>query len=135
MAKESGLGITLAVDDSASAAKSIENDNLSVDFGTPRGVIDSTGIDSSAAERILALADFSITMNGLFNDTANLSHDVFKTIPSTSVARAITIVHSDQTLTIVGAVLTDYAFSRTPDGGLSWSVPGLHNSTTVPTWS
>lgn len=135
MTKESGLGATLAVDNSASAAKSIENDNLSVDFGTPRGVIDSTGIDSSAAERILALADFSITMSGLFNDAADQSHDVFKTIPSTSVARAITIVHSGQTLTIVGAVLTDYSFNRGPDGSLAWSVPGLHASTTVPTWS
>ena len=134
MAKESGLGMTVAVDDSGGTARSIENDITSLDFSTPRGVQDSTGIDSSAMERILLLADFSITLNGVFNDATNAAHDVFKTVSSTSVTRTITIVHSGQTLPNE-AILTDYALSRAANGELTWTVPGQLNSTVVPTWA
>ena len=83
MAKEAPT-LTVAVDDHGSSARSIENDITSLDFATPRGVQDVTGVNKSAMERLLLLADFSITLNGIFNDGANLSHAVFSTVPSTS---------------------------------------------------
>jgi len=98
MAKESGLGMTVAVDDSGGVARSIENDITSVDFATPRGIQETTGLDKSAMERHLLLADFSISITGIFNDASNMSHDVFKTVPSSSVDRTVTIAHSGQTL-------------------------------------
>ncbi len=134
MAKESGLGMTLAVDDSGGTARSIENDVTNFDWATPRNVQDVTGLDVSAMERLLLLADFTITVNGVFNDAANLSHDVFKTVPSSSVARTTTIAVSGQTLP--GELFyTDYALARAATGELTWSAPGALAGGVVPTWA
>ena len=134
MPKESGLGMTVAVDDSGGTARSIENDITAIEFSTPRGIQDITGLDKSAIERILLLADGQVTIRGVFNDAANLSHDVFKTVPSTSVTRTVTIVHSGQTLPME-MLFSDYALSRGEDGSLVWEAPGLLSDGTVPTWA
>ena len=134
MAKESGLGMTVAVDDSGGSARTISNDILSIDFSTPRGVQDVTGVNSSGMERLLLLADFSVTISGVFNDASNMSHDVFKTVSSASVTRTVTITHSGQVLPNETA-FTDYALSRSATGELTYSAPGTLNSTTVPTWA
>lgn len=135
MAKESGLGwTTLSVDDSAGTARDIKNDFTNVEFATPRGVQDVTGIDKSAMERILLLADFSIDLTGVFNAAANMSHSVFKTVPSTSVARTVSLAHSGQTLNNE-CIFTDYAYSRGQDGALTFKAPGVLADGTVPTWS
>jgi len=126
--------MTIAVDDSGGTARSIENDITSVNFATPRGEQDSTGIDSSAHERILLLADFTITITGIFNDAANMSHDVFKTVSSASVTRTVTIVHSGQTLPNE-VNFSDYSLQRAQSGELPYTAPGSLNSTTVPTWA
>ncbi len=134
MAKEAGLGLTCAVDDSGGTARSISNDIQTVDWGVPRGVQDVTGINSSGMERLLLLADFTITIVGTFNDASNLSHDVFKTVSSSSVTRTVTLVHSGQTLPNE-TIFTDYALARSATGELTYTAPGLLNSTTVPTWA
>lgn len=135
MAKESGLGwTTCSVDNSAGAAKAIKNDVTSLQFATPRGVQDVTGIDKSAYERILLLADFSITLNCVFNDAADQMHDVFKTVSSTSVARTTTLTVSGQTL--ANEVLyTDYPVNRADGGELTAAIPGVLADGVVPTWS
>ncbi len=135
MSKESGLAwTTLEIDDSGGTARDIKNDITSLDFATPRNVQESTGLDKSAMERILLLGDFSATYNGIFNDTANQSHDVFKTVASASVARTITAAISGQTLA-VEALLTDYPLSRAASGELTWAVPAVLQSGTAPTWA
>lgn len=135
MAKEPGFPMSVAVDDAAAAAQTISNDVNTVTIATPRGVQDITGVDKSAIERQLLLADMSVTLNGAaFNDAANLSHAVLKTVPSTSVKRTTTIGISGQTL--AGELLyTDYALSRGGDGSLTWTAPGVLSDGTVPTWS
>src|SRR3990167_9277960 len=116
MAKESGIGWTTgSVDDSGGTARAIVNDITSLNFSTPRNVQDVTGIDKSAMERLLLLADFSIDLSGVFNDAVNRAHDVFKTVPSTSVARTVTLVISGQTLPNE-CLFTDYALSRPASG-------------------
>ena len=95
---------------------------------------DATGIDKSAYERILLLADFSVTLNGIFNDASNASHDVFKTVPSTSVARTTTLTVSGQTLANE-CLYTDYPVTRADSGELTWSVPGVLSDGTVPQWT
>lgn len=135
MAKESGLGwTTLSVDDSGGSVRAIKNDITNFQFATPRGVQDVTGVDKSAFERLLLLADFSITLNGVFNDASNQAHDVFKTVPSTSVARTVTLTHSGQTLANE-TLFTDYALTRAQSGELTWTAPGVLSDGTVPTWA
>lgn len=135
MAKENGLGwSTLSIDNSAGVLKDIKNDITNLDFATPRAVQDVTGIDKSAMERLLLLADFSINMEGVFNDATDFSHDVFKTIPSTSVQRTVSIGVSGQTLSNE-CILTDYPLTRSDSGELTWKVPGVLANGAVPTWS
>jgi len=134
MAKETGLGMSVAVDDSGGSARTISNDITNMDWATPRDEQDITGLDKSAHERILTLADFSTTLSGVFNDASNMSHDVFKTVPSSSVARTVTIGISGQTLACE-AFFSDYALSRSSSGELTWSAPGALSGGAVPTWA
>ena len=134
MAKESGIGMTVAVDDSGEVARSIGPDLTNLTFSTPREEQDVTGITSSARERLLLLADFSVTLNGVFNDASDQSHDVFKDVSSTSVTRTVTIAHSGNTLPNQ-VLFTDYSFTRPQNGELTFTAPGNLNSTVVPTWA
>lgn len=133
--KESGLGWSVcSVDDASGTPRDIKNDITNVQFATPRGVQDVTGLDKSAYERILLLADFSVTLNGVFNDASNMGHDVFKTVPSTSVARTTTLTVSGQSL-VNECLYTDYPLTRADSGELTYSVPGVLSDGTVPQWT
>jgi hypothetical protein len=141
MAKSTGLSwTTLNVGDSSNASTDIRNDITNWNFSTPRGVQDVTGLDKAAIERLLLLADFSSTMNGVFNPT--VSHVVFSTISSTSVNRFIANTVNGKNLNLGtagagnGAVLfTDYQLARSQAGELTFSVPGVLANGAVPTWS
>ncbi len=135
MSKQNGLGwTTLSVDDSAGSVQAIKNDVHNFEFATPRGVQDVTGVDKSAIERLLLLADFSISLNGTFNTAAGASHAVFKTVPSTSVNRTVSLVISGQTLNNE-CLFTDYQLTRADNGALTWQAPGVLADGTVPAWS
>lgn len=137
MAKQSGMGwTTLSVDDSGGSVNAIKNDVQSFQFATPRGVLDVTGVDKSAIERILLLADFSITLNTTaVNFSAGATfHTVFSTVPSTSVARTTTLTISAKTLACE-VLYTDYQLNRGQDGSLGATVPGVLADGTVPTWA
>lgn len=135
MAKASGLGwTTLSVADASASSQDLRNDITELDFSTPRAVQDTTGIDKSAHERLLLLADYSINLKGVWDSAANKAHAVFATIPSTSVIRAITCVVNAATLS-PNVYLTDYALARSATGELTWTVPGQLADGAVPTWS
>jgi hypothetical protein len=135
LSKATGIGwTTLSVDDSSNSQQAIKNDFTNLSFGTPRAVQDVTGVDKSAIERLLLLADMTWTGNGVFNAAANMSHAVFSTIPSTSVSRLVTMVVNGKTLAPT-LVLTDYGLTRPATGELTWAVPGSLSSGTAPTWS
>jgi len=134
MAKESGIAMSIAVDDSGGSARTISNDITNFDFSTPRNVQVITGLDKSAEERLQLLADFTITLNGVFNDASNVSHAVFSTVPSSSVVRTVTITISGQSLPNE-TFFNDYAISRPATGELTWSCPGTLGNGTVPTWA
>ncbi|WP_206185046.1 hypothetical protein [Thermoactinospora rubra] len=135
MPKQSGLAwTTLSVDDSAGTARDIRNDVTNFEFATPRAVQDVTGVDKSAMERLLLLADFSITLNGVFNPDANRAHDVLKTVPSTSVNRTVTLTIGGKTLANE-CLFTDYALTRAADGALTFQAPGVLADGNVPTWA
>ena len=135
MAKETGLGwTTLSVDGSDTAANDIKNDVTNFEFATPRAVQEVTGVDKSAFERLLLLADFSITLNGVFNDDADKSHATFKDVGSTSVTRTVSLGVSGQTLASE-CLATDYQLTRGDDGSLVWTAPLVLADGTAPTWS
>ena len=97
---------------------------------------DVTGIDKSAIERLLLLADFSIQVNGVFNPTATTSeHAVFSTVPSTSVNRAVNITTNGKNLNITGVLFTDYQITRPASGELTYQAHGVNADGAVPTWS
>jgi len=48
MAKESGLGMSVAIDDSGGSARTLSNDITNMDWATPREEQDTTGMDKSA---------------------------------------------------------------------------------------
>lgn len=68
------MAATVIVDDSASAAQTISNDVTEFSFQTPRALQDITGVDKSAHERLLVLADSSFSLKGVFNTASNMSH-------------------------------------------------------------
>jgi hypothetical protein len=139
MAKTGGLGSAVAVDDSAGTARTISNDITNYSFSTPRDTQDTTGVDKSAHETLLLLADFSVTLNGVANFSSNMSHDVFKTVPSTSVNRTTSIspigTTSGNPLLANECLYSDYQITRSNTGELTWQVPGQLADGAVPTWA
>jgi hypothetical protein len=139
MPKQSGLGYTVSVDDNAGTLRDISNDITNFEFSTPRGVQDVTGVDKYAMERILLLADFSVTLNGVVNFDSNKSHDVFKTVTSSSAAaREINLTVSTKSMgvsPVITVLFTDYQWSRSDQGELTWSAPGVLANGEIPSWS
>ena len=138
MAKESGLGLTVTVDDSAGVARAISNDVTTLTFAIPSGVQDVTGVNSSGMERLLLLADMTVTLNGVFNDAATTgAHTVlsnFRTLAASQVGRTTAIAHSAQTLS-EEILFSDLAYTRAASGELTWTAPGSAADGTVPAWT
>lgn len=134
MAKVSGLPTSVNLDDAGGVARNISNDILSINVATPRGVQDVTGLDKSAMERLLLLVDFTGTINGVFNTTANASHSVLKTVTSSGAIRTIAIGYPGATLT-AEVVVSDYQVTRGQDGSLTWSAPFALADGAAPVWS
>lgn len=136
MAKTAGLGATITIDDASSSPTVVSNDITNFQFSTPKGVQDWTGVDKSAHERGLLLADYSSTFSGVVNATG--AHLVFKTIPSfPAVARNVKIqpiAGSTPYLSCL-CLLTDYNITRANTGEATYQVPAVLSDGTVPTWN
>lgn len=139
MAKTSGLGAVISVADSGGSARVISNDITNYSTTTPRGVQDTTGVDKSAHEALLLLADYTVTLNGVANFAANQSHAVFKDVSSTSVNRSTAISPIGTTtgnpILTSNLVYTDYQMTRTNTGELTWQSAGQLADGVVPTWT
>lgn len=135
IAKEPGFSFSLTIDDAAGTPRILSNDFSSLSLAFPRAVQDITGLDKSAIERQLLLADASSTINApALDDGANLSHAVFKTVSSTSVARTSVFALSGQSITME-MLPTDYQINRGADGSFTFAVPLVLADGTVPTWT
>jgi hypothetical protein len=138
LAKTSGLGALVSVADAGGTPRVISNDVSDFSLNTPRGVQDVTGVDKSAHERLLLLADVSVSLKGTFNSAANLSHAVFSTVTSGSVARATSIAPTANNSTPIlnfNALYSDYALTRAAAGELTWSTKGDLSDGAIPSWS
>ena len=106
-------------------------------LSTPRAVQDVTGVGKSANERILLLADCSVTLNGVFDDEATTGgsrrvrhHPVHVGSAGSSPSpRPPTTRTSRPT-----CLLTDYQLTRAATGELTWQVPGSLADGAVPQW-
>ena len=137
MAKESGLGMSVTVDDASGSGQAISNDVTSCTWNMPSNVLDVTGVNSSGMERLHGLADLSETLTGVFNDATNLSFQVFKnyrTLAAAQVGRTTAIAISGQTLSDE-ILYSDFSFNRASDGSFTWTAPGSLSDGGVPAWS
>jgi hypothetical protein len=138
MAKLTGLSGTILVADASSALQNIGTDVTNYTFTTPRGLEDVTGMNKFAHEQLLLLTDFTVTLNGIMDTGANLSHSVFSTVTGTSVTRSVSIAPTSVTTTpiiTVNCLITDYQITRANTGELTWQVPGQLADGNVPTWA
>lgn len=134
MAKQTGVGITtFSVDDSGGNVRDIKNDINAFGISTPRAVQDVTGLDNAGMDRLLLLADVALDLDVLFNPATNRSHDVFKTVIGTDVARTVSIGFGGVTFA-PEIKFTDYNVSRDNGGAITIKTPGVLSGGLVPTW-
>ena len=135
MAKQTGLGDYLAVDDSGGTARDISNDLGDYGINISQELIDTTGLDKSAKERITGMSDGDVSLNGTFNAASNKSHDVFKVRTGTRTfdLRIGGNTSSNPQLTME-MLVAGYSITRGNDGSLTWSATLNLQSGTVPTW-
>src|SRR5262245_19597741 len=133
MAKQSGLGwTTFAVDTSGGSPTDIKNDTTKLDYATPRETQDVTGLNSPGMERLLLLADFTVSPEGVFNPTG--SHLVFLDVSTNSSTRTVTITIGGKSLT-GEVIITDYSLSRSSKGEFTWKCPMVLANGTPAVWS
>lgn len=144
MAKVTGLGAFISVADATPTVQTISNDVTNFTLTTPRAVQDTTGVDKTAIERLLLLADLSVTFNGVVNPSAGASHSVFSTITQATAAAGGTARATVIGPTSAGnatpkmsfnAIYTDYQITRATGGALTWQAPGVLSDGTNPTWA
>jgi hypothetical protein len=138
VAKSSGITSTLSVDDGGGTLRDISTSVTSVTVTTPRGNVDITGLDKSAIERLLLLADGQVTLNMQFDPTATTGqHTVFRTTSSTSQTRTFTyVINSTPSATLtMEMIATDYAVARGQDGNVTCTATLMLQNGAVPTWS
>jgi len=135
MAKESGLSVTLTIDDEAGTGRDVSNDVGSTNIDTPVELHESTGLDKSAHETIAGLSDFTATIDGYFNDTADTGlFDVLATASSNKATRTFSWALSGQTLA-VESLISRTSFGRARNAEMTLSAEFKLQSGTDPTWS
>jgi hypothetical protein len=135
VSKETGLAWTAwSVDDAGGSVCTLVNDVTQCNFATPRAVLDDTGLDKSAYERLLGLADLTGSFTLWFNDAGSQGFSVVKTISSTSVQRTLTNTVSGNTLA-AEVWLTDQPWQRGADGSFTAAIPFVLANGAVPTWT
>ena len=134
MAKQTGLGDYFAVDNSSGSLVDISNDCTSITFNQGQNLLDITGIDKSAMERIAALGDLTVSVSGVFN--ASSSHTVFSNLANNrTCSYAIGGNTTSNPLLSFEGLCSSYNLDRASDGGITFSVDISLQSGTVPTWS
>jgi len=133
MAKVTGLGwTTLGVDNAAGSVQDIRNDVTNFDFSTPYAQQEVTGVDKSAMERLQLLADFTGTLNGVFNPTSNRIHTIGS--GDLRVTRSLNLTVSGVSLNNE-VLLTEYKVTRAAGGELTVSLPFALQDGTTPVWT
>ena len=137
MAKQTGLGDYLAVDDSGGNLRDISND-ISGGYGIniSQELLETTGLDKSARERLTGMSDADVTLTGTFNAASNKSHDGFKT---RTTARSFDLRVGGNSSTnpklTMEMMIASYGLSRDASGALTWTATLNLSDGTVPAWT
>ena len=135
MAIQTGLGDYIAVDDSGGSARDISDNVQSYEIGNSQNLLDSTTVSKSALQRLIALGDLQVTINGMFDAASNKSHDVFKTKSGTRTFELRIGGNSSSNPQLTAEMLVaDYNLSRGTDWALNFTASLMLQSGTVPTW-
>lgn len=134
MAKSSGIGMTVTIDDADGTGRAISNDTTQISFNTSRGAQDVTGVNSSAIERLLLLNDFNCTLTTVFNPAAAPSMFAVLSTPADNDTRTVVIVVGGKTMT-AECHMTDVVWSRNQDGSFTAQATFVQSSTTAAAWS
>lgn len=132
MTKISGLGTTIICDDDGGTPRTISNDVNNYDFSTPYNDSDITGVDKSAMERLLLLADLTGTLNTTFNPATNEGHETLS--GDLRVARTLSVAVGGVTMA-AEVLFTDYKLTRSANGELKGQHPYSLQDGTVPAWT
>lgn len=124
MAKGSGLAQAMFV-----GGRDLSGDVGSVQScSAPRAVLEVTGINQSARQRVNGLADGEITFNTWFNDAAGQAHIALRSLPTADV---IILYANRSTVDAAAAGLVakqmNYDWARGADGSLQGTVQGRGN--------
>ena len=136
MAKQTGMGDMLQIDDSGGTARDISSDVGDYGINIAQELVETTGLDKSARERITGMSDGDVTLNGFFNAASNKSHDVFKTRTGTrTFDLRIGGNSSSNPKLAMEMQVTNYSLTRDNAGALTWTVTLNLADGTVPAWS
>lgn len=136
MAKSAGFLTSLTVQDNGAVARNITNDITDIALTLSVNQMDVTGLDKTAMERLNLRGDFTISLNGIVNPAANMSHDVFKTVHlSTAVARQFVMTTVAGPIATGTVLFSNYNVTPGADGSLKWSVQGACSSGTTLAWT
>lgn len=131
MAKFSGLGMSLTVEDSGGSPVNIAADVGSLVCNTVRGEQDVTGIDKSAMERLDLLEDSDVQFSGNGFPPAT-TRAVFEELDN---EREVVIGYPDSATFTLTVRLFSYNINRGQDGGLSWQATGKLSNGSKGVWS
>lgn len=135
MAKVSGLLDAFELDDSGGSLRDISSTVDSVQVQTSQGLIDVTGLDKAAMERVIGLGDGSFQVSGPFDAASNKAHDVFTPLSGTRTARyTINGLTNGNPQLSMEVLIENYNVSRGTDAKLSWTATLRLQSGTAPTW-
>lgn len=138
MAKISGLGATITVADASASSRTISNDITDFTLAMPVALQDITGVDKSAHEKLALLRDLNVSLKGVFNSAANMSHAVFSTITTTASNRATSVYPTSNNSTPVmtaNLLYSAYNLTRGAAGELTFQADGTLADGATPTWA
>jgi hypothetical protein len=119
MAKESGLGQQIFVNgyDLSGDVATIDN------AGSPRELLDITGLNAPAHERVMGLSDGNLGVSSWFNDATEQEHEAFKGLVTTDriMMWAFGATRGDVAACLVAKQI-NYDPSRGADGSLSFTI-------------
>jgi hypothetical protein len=119
MTKRSGLGMGAVY-----GGYDLANDIGNLTLGGGPALLEQTGINKSAHERIGGLLDGRIDLGAFFNDAVGQAHPVLSALPTTD--RQMVVFLASTIGAVAGCLVgkqIDYSGTRGADGALMYSVP------------
>jgi hypothetical protein len=137
VAKTSGLGAAIVIADDTDTNQTISDDVTEFSLSTPRAVQDITGVDVYAHQRLLLLADATVSLKLIMNNAADMGHMVLSTMSSTSVLRSVQVTPTASTKPYLGfnGYVSTYDVARSATGELTTSAEVVLGDGNTPTWT